>query len=111
MLTKKECSFSVHFLYIFNFYKSLKQISDEWLIVICWSSPLFGIFIIKMLNLGTLKHDCVIKTSKIVSFLPVINSLHVTGLSFLLLITLAITSSQTINTLYSYPGLQSPVFL
>ena len=30
-----------------RFIKSLKSISDEWLNVIFWSSPLFGIFMIK----------------------------------------------------------------
>ena len=37
--------FGKYFLYRFT--KSLKSISDEWLDAICWSSCLFGIFIIK----------------------------------------------------------------
>ena len=78
LLTKKEYCFSVHS--IFNFYKSLKSISGEWLIAICWSFFLFGTFIIKkdvefsLTSLGTLKYYCVIKTSKMFSFLPLINS-------------------------------------
>ena len=42
-LNKKEYSYAVHFSYIFT--KSLKSVSDEWFIAICWSSLLFGFFI------------------------------------------------------------------
>ena len=77
-LTKKEYGSTVYSLQILI--KSLKSISDEWFIAIWWSSLLFGIFIIKwyaafnLTSFGTLKFDCVIKTSEILSFLPLINS-------------------------------------
>ena len=41
---EKENGFAVHFL--LGFIKSLKSISDKWLNAICWSSYLFGVFII-----------------------------------------------------------------
>ena len=44
-LAKKEYGSSVHFL--LTFMKSLKSISNEWFYAICWSSILFGIFMIK----------------------------------------------------------------
>ena len=53
---------------------------------------LFGIFIIKIYAqfsptcFGTLKYDCVIKTSEMFTFLPLINSSVTTELSLLLLI-------------------------
>ena len=64
-LTKNEYGPSVHFLYILT--KSFKSMSEELFSAICWSSFLFGIFIMKkwvVFNLtyfGTLKYDCVIK--------------------------------------------------
>ena len=54
--------------------------SDEWFNAICWSSLLFGIFIIKkwvvfsLTSFGALKYDCVIKTREMFSFLPLINN-------------------------------------
>ena len=44
-ITKKKYGFGVHFLE--KLMKYLNLISDEWLNVICWSSHLFEIFIIK----------------------------------------------------------------
>ena len=50
--------------------KSLKPMSDEWFSGVCWSSLLFGIFIIKMwvefslTSFGTLQYDCVITKEK-----------------------------------------------
>ena len=60
--------------------KSLKSMSDEWSNAVCWSSLLFGIFIMKkcivfnLTSFGTLKYDCVIKTREIINFLPLINN-------------------------------------
>ena len=54
--------------------KSLVLISDEWFNAICWSSVLFGIFMIKkwtvfsLTSLGTLKYDCVINQGKYLIF-------------------------------------------
>ena len=68
-LAKQEYSSAVHFLQIFI--KSLKPTSEEWFIAVCWSSLLFGIFIIKkcvvfsITSFGTLKDDCVIKTVEV----------------------------------------------
>ena len=52
---------------------------DEWFSAICWSSLLFGIFMIKkwvefnLTSFGTLKYDCVIKRREMFNFLPLIN--------------------------------------
>ena len=46
-------------------------------------------------SFGTLKYDYVIKTIKILSFLPLINNSVTTGLRFLSLIISAIISSKT----------------
>ena len=113
-LTQKEYFFAVHFLQIFI--KSLKSISDEWFISICWSSPLFGIFIIKecvqfsLTSSGTLNYDCVIKRSEMLSFRPLINISFSTGLSLSLLIISAIISSKTINSSRIFLGYSS-IFL
>ena len=54
--------------------------SDEWFISICWSSLLFGIFMIKkcvvfnLTSLVTLKYDYVIKTIEIFNLPPPINN-------------------------------------
>ena len=48
---------------------------------------------------GTLKYNCVIDTTKIFNFLPLINNSVTTGFSYLLLIMSAIMSSKTINVL------------
>ena len=48
------------------------------------------------------KDDYVIKTTKIVSFLPLINNTVTIGLNFLLLSISAISSSKTINILKFY---------
>ena len=59
-----------------SFVKSLKGISGEWLVVICWSFCLFAIFIIKycvelsLICFGTLKYDWEIKVTE--SFLPLV---------------------------------------
>ena len=58
-----------------------------------------------------LKYDCVIKASELFSFLPLINSSVTIGLSFLLTIISAIMSSKAINTLCSFLGLYSLIFL
>ena len=50
------------------------------LAAICWSSLLFGIFMIKkrvefsLTSLGNLKYDYVTKTKEMFSFLPLINN-------------------------------------
>ena len=44
-LTKKDYGSAVYFLKILM--KSLELISDEWLRAICWSTLLFGTFMIK----------------------------------------------------------------
>ena len=91
--------------------KSLVLISDERFIAICWSSLLFGIFIIKkwvvfnLTSFGILKYDCVIKTREIFNFLPLINNSVTMGFSYLLLIISAMISSKTINILFSSSGL------
>ena len=78
LLTKKEYGSVVHFLYIGV--KSLELMCDEWFSAICWSSLLFGIFMIKkwvefrLISFGTLKYDCVIKTREMFNFLPLINN-------------------------------------
>ena len=46
---------------------------------------------------GTLKYDFIIITIETFNFPPLINNSVTTGLSFLLLIISAITSSKTIN--------------
>ena len=77
-LTKKEYGLAVHSLWILM--KSLVLISDEWFNAICWSSLLFGIFMIKkwvefsLTSFGTLKYDCVTKTREMFIFLPLINN-------------------------------------
>ena len=54
--------------------KSLKSMSDDWFVAICWSSLLFEIFIIKqcalfsLTSFGTSKYDFVIKTIKMFIF-------------------------------------------
>ena len=50
-------------------------------------------------SLGTLIYDFVMKTSKMFSFVPLINNSVITGLHFLLLIILAIMSPKYINTI------------
>ena len=61
--------------------KSLELMSDKWFSGICWSSLLFGIFMIEkwvefsLTSFGTLKYDCVIKTREMFSFLPLIKKL------------------------------------
>ena len=51
--------------------KSLELMPDEWFSAICWSSLLFGNFMIKkraefsQTSFGTLKYDCVIKTREL----------------------------------------------
>ena len=108
-LTKNEYGAVVHFLKILA--KSLVLISDEWFVAICWSSFLFGIFIIKkcvvfsLTSFGTLKYDCVIKTRQIFNFLPLMNNYVTIEFSFLLLIISAIISSKTISILFSLSGL------
>ena len=53
---------------------------DEWFIAISRSSLLYGTFAIKnwvvfsLISLGTLKHDCVIKTGEIFNVLPLIKN-------------------------------------
>ena len=85
-LTKNEYGPSVHFLSILI--KSLKSISDEWLIAISWSSLLFGILIMKkwvvfnLTSLGTLSYDWVIKTREIFNFLPLMNNSVTTEFNF-----------------------------
>ena len=114
-LTEKEYNLEVHFLYILM--KSLKLMSDEWFSAICWSSLLFGIFIMKkwvefsLTSFGTLNYDCVIKTIEIFSFLPLRNKSVTIEFSFLLLIISAIISSKTINILRSLSILYSLIFL
>ena len=65
--------------------KPLKPISDEWFDAICWSSLLFGIFIIKNCGefsitfFGTWKYDCVIKAIEMLNILSLINNSVITG--------------------------------
>ena len=72
-LTKKDYGSEVNSLWILT--KSLVLISDE-SFAIWLSSPLLGIFVIKiwvvfsLTSFGTLKYDRVIKTRKIFNFLP-----------------------------------------
>ena len=53
--------------------KSLELMSDKWFSAICWSSFLFGIFMIKkwvdfsLTSFRGLKYDCVIKTIEMFS--------------------------------------------
>ena len=80
--------------------KSSELMSDEWFSAICWSSLLFGIFMIKKLvkfsltSFGTFKYDCVIRTIEMFNFLPLINNLVTIEFSFLLLIISGIVSSK-----------------
>ena len=84
---------------------SLKSMSDKWFDAICWSTLLLGTFMIKkyvafsLILLATLKLDCEIKTSEILSFLPLKNNSVTIGLHFLLDSIFAIISSNTINSL------------
>ena len=66
--------------------------------------------VLSLASFGTLKYDCVIKTIEMLIFLPPVNSLVTTELSFLLLIISAIISSKTINTLFLFLGLYSSIF-
>ena len=56
------------------------SISDEWFYAVNWSSVLFGIFMIKkgveftVTSFGNLKCDCIIRTTEMFNFLPLINS-------------------------------------
>ena len=87
--------------------------SDEWFNEICWSSFLFGIFMIKQLvdfslsSFRTLKYNCVIKTKEMFNFLFVTSNSVTVEFNFLLLII----SSKTINTLSFLPRLHSLIFL
>ena len=51
--------------------KSLELLSDEWFSATCWSSLLFGNFMIKkwaefsQTTFGNLKYDCIIKTREL----------------------------------------------
>ena len=68
------------------------SISDEWFYAISWSPVLFGIFMMKkgiefsVTSFGNLKYDCIIRTTEMFNFLPLINSSVTTEFSFLLLI-------------------------
>ena len=102
-MSKNENGTTVKFLY--SFLNSSKSISDEWLVAICWSYCLFGIFMIKkfvvfsLTSFGTQKYDCVMNNKETLNNLPLINSSFITGWSFILLIISVIISSITINTL------------
>ena len=73
---QSEYGFAIH----------LNSISDEWLNAICWSSCLFGIFILKwfvefsLIFFDTAKLDCAIKTREMFSFLLLINTSFTIGL-------------------------------
>ena len=77
-LTKNEYGSSVHFLKILI--KSLKSMSDQWPIAICWSSLLLGIkkkkkwVVLNLTSFGPLKKDCVIKARALFNFLPLMNN-------------------------------------
>ena len=64
------------------------MISDEWFNAICWSSLLFGIFMVKkcvefsLTSFGTLKYDCVIKTIEMFNFVSLINNSVSIGSTF-----------------------------
>ena len=58
-------------------------------------------------SFGILKYDCEVKTSEMLSFLPVINSSVTIELSFVLLIIPAIMSSKT--ALRFFPALYSSI--
>ena len=64
------------------------MISDEWFNAICWSSLLFGIFMVKkcvefsLTSFGTLKYDCVIKTIEMFNFIYLINNSVSIGSTF-----------------------------
>ena len=90
--------------YIFiDLYKIFKI--NTWRMIFCnllkFSS--FLIFITQtfaefsLTSFGTLKYDCVIKTTEMFNFLPLINSSVTTGLIILLLIISAIISLKNIN--------------
>ena len=82
--------------------KYLELMSDKWFSEICWSSLLFGIFMIKkwvefsLTSFGSLKYVYVIKTREMVNFLPLINNSVTNEFRFLLLIISAIILSKTI---------------
>ena len=105
-LTKKEYGLAVHFLYILM--KSLALISDEWFNAICWSSLLFGIFVIKkwvvfsLLSLGTLKYDYVTTIRETFKFLPLINNSVTIEFRFLLLIISATIKNYQYFTFFIY---------
>ena len=67
--------------------------------------------IVELSPFGSLKDDCVIKTSEMFSFLPLMNSSVTTELCFLLLIISAIIALKTINTLSLFPRFHSLIFL
>ena len=93
--------------------KPLELISTEWFSTICWSSLLFGIFMIEkwvefsLTTFGILKYDSVIKTREMFNFLPLINNSVTNEFSFLLLIISAIILSKTINMFRSLSVLSS----
>ena len=95
---------------LYSLLKPLKSISDEELVAICWSYCLFKIFMMKKCLLFSLisfdpwNYDWVMKTKKIFNFLSLINSSVTTEWRFLLLIVLAIISSNTINVVASIVG-------
>ena len=109
-LTRFDC------IFLYRFIKVL-MINIWWLNAICWSSCLFGIFMIKkcvqfsLTSSGTVTENCVIKTLQIFSFLPLINRSVSIWLSSLLLIISAIISSKAINTLHFLSGFHSSMFL
>ena len=68
----------LQYIFFINFHKIFKTIPDGWFIVICWSSLLFGTYDKKFVefnvtSFGSLKYDCVIKVSEILSCQSLIN--------------------------------------
>ena len=77
--------------------------SEVWFNAISWSSLLLASFMIKQcavfnsIVLATLKWDCDIKTSEILTFLPLKNNSVARGINFLLEDKLIVENIYTIN--------------
>ena len=78
-----------------------------------WNFIIKKFAVLHLASFGSLKYDCIIKATKILIFLPLINGSVTLGLSFLLLIISVIVSSKAINTLFLcffLSGLYSLIF-
>ena len=87
--------------------------SNELFDASCWTSLLLEIFKIKysLIVKGTYKQDCEIKTREMLIFLHLKHNSRTIELTFLLNYMSAIISSNTIDTLLSFPSINTQLIL